>query len=319
MNIARVVPIVKNVCFGTKMVVRTTTAHCSAAPRLASIPKVNFSSTKRNAVVPNPKPTGLLGKFNVDSLQDKLPVNTDNTASVYLASVPPFTVEDKEAAAYLGVNNFYRHASNSGWQPSSFYMLQFRPNAEENIEQYVEQIKLEFYAKLPYGIVSEVDLDSQILGHLANVLETNAVECKALFFDKKNNPSSGVRPAELLFIVRTPGGFWNVSCHASYFDLVAHKDQLFGSLVKNLRVELNKSAKKSLTNPLMSTAMDSVISGSSTAKPVSATKSTSSLGTVPKPKKLKKRNKVTQKAVIGNLKIMPQQQEEDYSDVADFD
>jgi len=319
MNIAKVVPFVKNVYFGTKMV-RTSTAHCSAAPKFANIPKCNFSSAKRNAVVPNTKPTALMGKFNVDSLQDKLPVNTDNTASVYLATVPPFTVEDKEAAAYLGVNNFYRHASNSGWQPSSFYMLQFRPNAEENIDQYVEQIKLEFYAKLPYGIVSEVDLDSQILGHLANVLETHAVECKALFFDKKNNPSSGVRPAELLFIVKTPGGFWNVSCHASYFDLVAHKDQLFGSLIKNLRVELNKSSNKKLTNPMMSTAIDSVMSGSNTAKAVpNAAKTASSLGTIPKPKKIRKRNNVTQKAVIGNLKIMPSQPEEDYSDVADFD
>lgn len=309
MNIAKVVPFVKNVYFGTKMV-RTSTAHCSAAPKFANIPKCNFSSAKRNAVVPNTKPTALMGKFNVDSLQDKLPVNTDNTASVYLATVPPFTVEDKEAAAYLGVNNFYRHASNSGWQPSSFYMLQFRPNAEENIDQYVEQIKLEFYAKLPYGIVSEVDLDSQILGHLANVLETHAVECKALFFDKKNNPSSGVRPAELLFIVKTPGGFWNVSCHASYFDLVAHKDQLFGSLIKNLRVELNKSSKK-LSTPIMSTPIDSVIS--------STPKSASSL-TIPKPKKIKKRNKVTQKAVIGNLKIMPTQTEsEDFPDITDFE
>lgn len=215
---------------------------------------------------------------------NKVAPKTDNTASVYLENPPPLAEEDKEAASYLGVNHFYRGANNN------FYMIQFDP-AQDSINDYLEHAKLEFYGKIPYGSISEVELSNDLLGKIEHLLQSHDIECRALFFDKKKQPTDVQRVAELLFIVKTPGGFWNISCHSTYFHLATNKDLLFGTLLKNLRIDL-RSKTTSLTPKKMKKSSedhkDAVLSD----------------GTKLPKKKLTKRKRVTATATIGNLNLV---------------
>jgi len=178
----------------------------------------------------------LLNQQNV-MIQNKIEPKTDNTASVYLEHPPQSTEEDKDAAAYLGVNNFYRGPNNH------FYMLQFNPNANPSLNDYIELAKIQFYSKAPYGSISNVEISPQLFGNIQHLLQTSDIQCRALFFDKKRVPGDVQRVAELLFVVMTPGGFWNISCHATYLFLTSNKDQLCTNILKNLKVELRKSKK----------------------------------------------------------------------------
>ena len=76
------------------------------------------------------------------------------------------------------MNHFYRGANNN------FYMIQFDP-AQDSITDYLEHAKLEFYGKIPYGSISEVELSNDLLGKIEHLLQSHDIECRALFFDKK--------------------------------------------------------------------------------------------------------------------------------------
>jgi hypothetical protein len=170
------------------------------------------------------------------------PAQNDATASVYLENPPPQHEEDKEAAAYLGVNHFYRSGGLT-----SFCIMKFEPVKNTPLDNYIETTKLDFYSKIPYGTVSKVDLAPSVTSHLNKALESENMESAALFFDKKRVPMELQRPAELSYILKTPGGFWNVSCHSTFFNLSTHKDSLFGSMLQNLRIELKKKTPTTTT------------------------------------------------------------------------
>jgi len=233
----------------------------------------NAFFSNRKSVIPsilqqNNMPV-LLNQQSAAMVQSKIKPKTDNTASVYLESPPQATEEDKDAAAYLGVNNFYRGSNNH------FYMIQFEPTANPSLHDYVESAKLQFYGKVPYGSIADVQISEQLLGNIQHLLQTSDIQCKALFFDKKRVPGDVQRVAELLFVIMTPGGFWNISCHSTFMYLSSHKDQLFGNILKNLHVELRKSAMK-----------------------LESTKKSTKKVT-----KLTKRKNITQKAPIGAMNL----------------
>jgi len=257
--------------FAGRTVTPVVSANTIAKP---AVQNAHFSNRK-NSVIPsilqqNNMPI-LLNQQNAAMVQSKIQPKTDNTASVYLENPPQATEEDKDAAAYLGVNNFYRGSNNH------FYMIQFEPTSNPSINDYVELAKLQFYSKVPYGSISDVEISNELLGNIQHLLQTSDIKCKALFFDKKRVPGDVQRVAELLFVIMTPGGFWNISCHSTFMYLTSHKDQLFGNILKNLHVELRKSAMKAET-----------ISKKSTKKPT----------------KLTKRKTITQKAEIGAMNLL---------------
>jgi len=236
-----------------------------------------FSNGRKNALIPNILQQNnmspiLFNQQNAAAVQ-KISPKTDNTASVYLENPPQATEEDKDAAAYLGVNHFYRGGNNH------FYMIQFEPTSNPSLHDYIESAKLQFYSKIPYGSISDVELSEQLLGNIQHLLQTSDIQCRALFFDKKRVPGDVQRVAELLFVIMTPGGFWNISCHSTFLYLTSHKDQLFGNILKNLHVELRKSA---LNKKIEET----------TKLPKKLSKT-----------RLTKRKKITQKAPIGSLNL----------------
>lgn len=271
-TITRVSPLV-----GGKTATQFASVNMIAKPAVQN--HARLFSNRKSSVIPsilqqNMSPV-LLNQQNA-MVQNKIKPKTDNTASVYLENPPLSTEEDKDAAAYLGVNNFYRGGNNH------FYMIQFEPTTNPSIHDYVEAAKLQFYSKVPYGSISSVEISSQLLGNIQHLLQTSDIQCRALFFDKKRVPGDVQRVAELLFVIMTPGGFWNISCHSTYMYLTTNKDQLFGNILKNLHVELRKSAMK--------------LEETKKAK---------------KSSKLTKRKTITQKAPIGAINlIVPESNEE---------
>jgi len=156
------------------------------------------------------------------------PAELDPSANVYLAAPPNDHEEDKDVSVLLGVNAFYRSSQ-------SFYMMKFHKNETDmKLDDYVELAKLDFFSRTPYGTVSQVFFNPALTEHL----NMQGIIYTALFFDKKGRPDVIQRPAEMIFILKTPGGFWSITCHTSFFVLASQKDALFGNLLKNLRVEL---------------------------------------------------------------------------------
>jgi hypothetical protein len=102
------------------------------------------------------------------------------------------------------------------------------------LDEYVELAKLDFFSRTPYGTISQVYFNPTLTEHL----NKEGIIYTSLFFDKKGRPDLIQRPAEMIFILKTPGGFWSITCHTSFFVLASQKDALFGNLLKNLRVEL---------------------------------------------------------------------------------
>lgn len=203
------------------------------------VQNTRFFSNRKTSVIPSILQQSMspLMMNQQAIVQNKIEPKTDNTATVYLENPPQSTEEDKDAAAYLGVNNFYRGPNNH------FYMLQFNPNANPSLNDYIELAKIQFYSKAPYGSISNVEISPQLMGNIQHLLQTSDIQCRALFFDKKRVPGDVQRVAELLFVVMTPGGFWNISCHATYLFLTSNKDQLCSNILKNLKVELRKTKK----------------------------------------------------------------------------
>lgn len=261
-------------------VTQLTSANVIAKPAVQN--NARFFSNRKTSVIPSilqqTMSPVLLNLQNV-MIQNKIKPKTDNTASVYLEKPPQATEEDKDAAAYLGVNNFYHGGNNH------FYIIQFEPTANPNMDKYIEHAKVQFFSKVPYGSISNVEISPQLLVNIQHLLQTSDIQCKALFFDKKRIPGDVQRVAEILFVIMTPGGFWNVSCHSAYMYLALNKDQLFGNLLKNLHVELRK------------TAMNETSKKPKTKKVM---------------KKVTKRRKITQKAEIGALNLKVPENPEDF-------
>jgi hypothetical protein len=180
--------------------------------------------------------SGISALFPTQSVivANKVIPKVDSTALVYLDNPPQHTEEDKDAAAYLGVNHFYRGPNNY------FYMVQFEPSNNPSFENYIELVKLSFYGRAPYGTISEVTLSPELLKNFEHLLETKDIQCRTFFFDKSRIPKDVQRVAEVLIVIMTPGGFWMISCHGTYFQITANKDQMIGNILKNLHVELKK-------------------------------------------------------------------------------
>jgi len=229
------------------------------------------------------------------------PAQNDATASVYLENPPPQHEEDKEAAAYLGVNHFYRSGGLT-----SFCIMKFEPVKNTPLDNYIETTKLDFYSKIPYGTVSKVDLAPSVTSHLNKALESENMESAALFFDKKRVPMELQRPAELSYILKTPGGFWNVSCHSTFFNLSTHKDSLFGSMLQNLRIELKKKTPTTTTviKAAVTTNVNEIPITDVEAEVLEKTKSKSKSASSKVPKKRpNKTSKITHEASIGNINL----------------
>jgi len=268
----------------------------SMVPQMRS----NFS-TKISGTTIVPKHSALPFKFLNDGTGNGVmkmpPAQNDATASVYLENPPPQHEEDKEAAAYLGVNHFYRSGGLT-----SFCIMKFEPVKNVPLENYIETTKLDFYSKVPYGTVSKVDLAPAVTSHLNKALEAESLESAALFFDKKRVPMELQRPAELSYILKTPGGFWNVSCHSTFFNLSTHKDSLFGSMLQNLRIELKKRAPTTTTvfQAAVNTEIPITDGDLAVEKNKSKPKSASSKGPKKRPNK---KGKLTHEASIGNINL----------------
>jgi len=264
---------------------------------ISRTPQMSFSK-KTNSLMPSSNSQRSLAPsllLRDTALTGSKAPKTDNTASVYLSNPPAFTEEDKEAASYLGVNNFYRGGNNH------FYMIQFQPDTVSTINDYIEHTKLEFFGKIPYGTVSEVQISQSLLSNIQQLIQARGVECKALFFDKKRQPNDIQRVAELLFVIKTPGGFWNVSCHSTYHHITTNKDQLFANVLQNLRVELRKNGKKSLKNSSVLPNLDDVSISDSEV----LASETSEKMSIPTPKKKKPlRKRITSRATVGNLNLV---------------
>jgi len=255
--------------------------------------QVKSFTTKTTAVKPTKSIAPKFMFLGGNDLNYKVPPpQNDTSASVYLTAPPNDHEEDKEAAAYLGVNNFYRSGQ-------SFYVLKFDGSKENmKLEDYVEMTKLDFYSRMPYGTVSQVYLNSTLTENMKELLQTNEVSCAALFFDKKGRPDTMQRPAEMILTIKTPGGFWNISCHSTFYGLASQKDVLFGNLLQNLRVELlNRAA----TTTVEKGDVDAQVTKEAATQPLIPKAST----TAGPGKRLRKRIKptITQQAPIGNLNI----------------
>jgi len=112
-----------------------------------------------------------------------------------------------------------------------------------DMTKYIEKVKLDFFSKAPYGTVSDVEFAPGVFEHLKESTDSENIATSALFFDKKKLPRDVQRPAELAILIKTPGGFWNVACHTTFYNLAAHKDSLIGALAQNLRVDLKKPSE----------------------------------------------------------------------------
>jgi len=210
------------------------------------------------------------------------PAEQDPSANVYLAAPPNDHEEDKDVSVLLGVNAFYRSSQ-------SFYMMKFHKNETDmKLDDYVELAKLDFFSRTPYGTVSQVFFNPALTEHL----NREGIIYTALFFDKKGRPDVIQRPAEMIFILKTPGGFWSITCHTSFFVLASQKDALFGNLLKNLRVELISA--ESEATPKEASATDNIL--------------LPKMSTIAK-NKLRKRIKstLTQRATIGEFGTINQE------------
>jgi len=154
-------------------------------------------------------------------------VDIDKTANVYLTLPPNGHEEDPDVAHLLGVNHFYR-------SPNSYYVLKFDPKEiNAKFEDYVDMFKLDFYSRVPYGLISPLFLNSELIAHI-----DPSLKYEAFFLDKKGRPDLAQRPAEMVLILRTPGGFWTVTCTSTFYAIAAQKDNYFVPLMRNLRIDL---------------------------------------------------------------------------------
>jgi len=194
------------------------------------VQKAFFSSEKpAKALVPStsksiaPKIMWLAG----NELSPKVPVDHDKTANVYLTVPPNGHEEDPDVANLLGVNQFFR-------SPNSYYVLKFYPRESTvKLEDYVDMFKLDFYSRVPYGLISPLFLNSELIAHF-----DPSIKHEAFFLDKRGRPDLAQRPAEMVLIVKTPGGFWTASCSSTFYAIAAQKDTYFVPLMRNLKVDL---------------------------------------------------------------------------------
>jgi len=208
------------------------------------------------------------------SLSTRIP-SQDKSANLYFTQPPPGHIEDKKAAAEMGINHVYIHHSYQvkGAIPS-LYTIGFDPhkqsNSDRTLKSYIEFMKVHWYVYNPTGVISDVTIDRESLEHLLPNKESDMeeVEYAAMLMDSKANEEK--RAAQLSVFIRTPGGIWCVSCHSSYSTLINNIETYISPMLHNLRLDLSPSY--STTKSSITTTSPSLLQQlSSSVSPTAAT------------------------------------------------
>jgi hypothetical protein len=187
------------------------------------------------------------------SLSTRIPTE-DSSARIYFSQPPPSHIEDKQAAANLGINQVYIHQNyyRNGSIPS-LYMVAFDPNKSSNsdrsLKSYMEMLKLHFFVYNPSGVVSDISIDRQSIEHLLPNKEAlgeddTEIEYGAFLLDTKSEDKTA-RGAQMSLFFKTPGGIWCISCHTSYVNLVSNLESYVAPMLHNLRLDLKASPSPS--------------------------------------------------------------------------
>lgn len=200
------------------------------AARFSPIEGLNFSeSTKVNVTTPH----GLDGEV--------IALQLDASASVIL--VPPQGyIEDKISAGKYGITQFLHKKSGDVSSAFSVCFREHEKDTEEiTVSKYVEMKKVQFWSSNPYGMVSDVRLSDEATAHIRKSATSkrsskSQVSLSAVLFDVKGlEPRSG----QLMLVIRTPGGFWEISWHSAIDDIYSNKS-LLEEMLSNLSVAINK-------------------------------------------------------------------------------
>jgi len=192
------------------------------------------------------------------SLSTRIPTE-DTSARIYFSQPPPSHIEDKQAAANLGINHVYIHQNyyRNGSIPS-LYMVAFDPhkssNSDRSLKSYMEMLKLHFFVYNPSGVVSDISIDRESIEHLLPNKEAlgeddTEIEYGAFLLDTKPEDKTA-RGAQMSLFFKTPGGIWCISCHTSYVNLVSNLESYVAPMLHNLRLDLKATSPTASKGPL---------------------------------------------------------------------
>jgi len=207
------------------------------------------------------------------SLSTRIPTE-DKTARVYFKQPPAGHIEDKQAAANLGINHVYIHQDyyRNGAIPS-IYMVAFDPhkstNSERSLKGYMEMLKVHFFVYNPHGSASDVHIDRESLEHI--LPDNDQIEYGAFLLDAKSKPDQSSRGGQLSLFFKTPGGIWCISCHTSYSALMSNLESYVTPIFRNLRLDLLATPTTTPKDPLH----PGMVAGSSLLQQLSSKSSTS--------------------------------------------
>jgi len=201
------------------------------------------------------------------------PPKKDNSAEVFLSRAPTnFSIDEKEAAK-RSVNAFYSKTNKNKTyviildvskptdlqSPSSANIsLLFIPyqhsqesKSQEQLQKYVSERKQKFLERVGHwGVVQNVNLHSSVTSHLDNM------PFAALRFAGESDDIHGFQHSgRYVFILRTEGGFWEISWRSSLDDLDNNKN-FFADVIKSVAIKFpdGKVFKQTLARETASSA-----------------------------------------------------------------
>jgi len=204
----------------------------------------NFSSTKRlysHAKGENGKHRGVPVAFFSDYTDGKAftvnpPVREDKSAIVGFLKPPKGYEAHPEQALKSGFQGLWIKR-NEYSDTTSIYTLAFDDSFAGSLDQYVQERTQNFIDRYQSsdGKHYSVELGSAVTDHLTR---KNAVQCRAALFST-GQTSLYEQPllGKLIMLLKTPGGFWELSLHAPIKYLLAPSTQTgFTEVVRDLKI-----------------------------------------------------------------------------------
>jgi len=198
----------------------------------------SFASTSRGD---SSKPKGVPVAFFSDYTDGKVfsvnpPKKEDKTAIVGFLKPPKGYEASPEQALASGFQGLWIKR-NEYSDAASIYTLSFDDSFTGSIDQYMQEKVQTFIDRYQAsdGKHYKVDLDSVVTDHLT---KKNEVQCKAALFS--TGQTSLYEPplfGKLIMLLKTPGGFWELSLHANIKYLLNPTTQTaFTETIRDLKI-----------------------------------------------------------------------------------
>eukprot|EP01114_Cavostelium_apophysatum_P009691 TRINITY_DN2292_c0_g1_i1.p1 TRINITY_DN2292_c0_g1~~TRINITY_DN2292_c0_g1_i1.p1 ORF type:complete len:268 (+),score=64.00 TRINITY_DN2292_c0_g1_i1:292-1095(+) len=178
-------------------------------------------------------------------------VKRDPTSQLCLEKIPRGFAENKKEAQKRGIHAYYSRIQRYTLEnivvaapgtSTDFVSIEFFPSSfteglsdQEELDKYMKDMKQKFFEKMGlWGHYSTVTLSSAATSQFTE--KNTPFATVRLFGEIEEKTPAAVFAGKYLLVVKTAGGFWEVSWHGSEEDLEANK-QMFYDLVRNVRIK----------------------------------------------------------------------------------